>query len=124
MVGSNDGTSGSDTRLDMSQPHARTRPHFSDPRLTPDAQDRLGRVLRYREERRLIPACTKANPFRTSSSDGRPIRPMHDPQCGLVLNRVRGVRVRAMRQNEASKRNGINTLNRESLMLNLALGTS
>jgi hypothetical protein len=40
------------------------------------------------------------------------------------LNRVRGVRVRAMRQNEANKRDGINTLNRESLMLNLALGTS
>ena len=74
--------------------------------------------------RLVIPTCTKANPFRTSSSDGRPIRPMHDPQCGLVLNRVRGVRVRAMRQNEASKRNGINTLNRESLILNLALGTS
>jgi hypothetical protein len=40
------------------------------------------------------------------------------------LNRVRGVRVRAMRQNEANKRNGIKTLTRESLMLNLALGTS
>ena len=33
---------------------------------------------------RLIPTCTKANPFRTSPSDERPIWPMHDPQCRLV----------------------------------------
>ena len=46
MVGSNDGTSGSDTRLDMSQSHARTRTHFSDPRLAPDAQNRVRHDLR------------------------------------------------------------------------------
>jgi hypothetical protein len=47
-----------------------------------------------------------------------------DRNKGIGLSRVSGVRVRAMRQNEANKRDGINNLKRESLMLNLALGTS
>ena len=54
MVVSNGGKSDPDTRLDMSQPHARTRTHFSDPRLAPDAQDRLGRILRFLYERRRL----------------------------------------------------------------------